>query len=108
LNNFYMWRGGTVEVIPSNTRKWSTILDYVFSDLNYGQKSKIFARYNEKFQEIEFIYPSSGSSEPNRVARVNIQDFTWTTDVYSPDRTAADYPSVFSNPVLADSGGVLY
>ncbi len=98
-DNFYMYRGGNVEIIPSNTEAQSSILDYVFDNINVGQKSKCFAWYNKKFNEVWFHYPSAASSEPDRVARVNLSDFSWTPDTF--ERTAAEYPNVkLVNPRL--------
>lgn len=97
--NFYKWEGGNVEIIPSNSQYQSTIHDYVFGDLNSVQKSKIFAWYNKDFNEIWWHYPSSESNEPDRVARLNIQDLTWVPDTF--ERTAAEYPIVsLMNPRL--------
>lgn len=107
--NFYMWRGGKVDVIPSNNPrvKQSTILRYVFDDLNTSQKSKIFAWHNEKYDEIWWHYPSSTSNEPDRVARFSLRDYTWVTDTM--DRTAAEYPRTLQvYPKLADSSSVIY
>lgn len=106
-DNFYMWRGGNVEVIPSNSSSESTILNYVFDDINDAQKAKCFAWYNEKFREVWFHYPSSASNEPDRVARVNIDTFVWVTDEL--DRTAAEYPSILgANPYLSDDSSVIF
>jgi hypothetical protein len=100
-DNFYMWEGGNVQVIPSNTQYQSTIHDYVFGNLNFAQKSKTFAWFNKEFNEIWWHYPSATSNEPDRVARLNIQDMTWVPDTF--DRTAAEYPVVsLVNPKLAD------
>ena len=101
--NFYMYRGGKVEIIKANTQNQCTALRYVFDDLNYGQKSKIFSWYNKSFNEIWFHYPSANSNEPDRVIRVNILDYTWSIDLM--DRTAAESPAVLQkNPILANSG----
>ena len=40
LDNFYMYGGGGVEIIPSNSGDQSTCLHYVFDDINWGQKIK--------------------------------------------------------------------
>lgn len=104
--NFYMWDGGDVQVIPANTDYQSTIYNYVFSNINTAQKTKSFAWYNKQFNEIWFHYPSAGSNECDRVARVNIKDKTWSPDTF--DRTAAEYPVVsLINPRLIN-GGTLY
>lgn len=101
--NFYLYRGGTVEVIPANSQKQSTCLKYVYDDINWGQKSKIFAWYNKQFNEVWFHYPSANSLEPDRVVRVNLLDFTWWIDTMN--RTAAEYPNVkLVNPRLINIG----
>lgn len=89
-NNFYMYRGGDVEIIPANSQAQSTCLKYVFSNINWAQKSKIFAWYNKAFSEVWFHYPSLTSNECDRVVVVNLLDNTWTIHILS--RTAAEYP----------------
>lgn len=107
VNNFYMWRGGNIEIIPSNSGTESTILRYVFGDLNYSQKAKIFAWYNTKFREIWWHYPSEASNECDRIARFNIDTLVWTTDTM--ERAAAEYPSVLTqNPVLIGVDNNIY
>ena len=107
VNNFYMWSGGNVTIIPSNTQLESTIKNYVFSDINYGQSAKFFAWYNERFNEVWFHYCSASSNECDSVARVNIVEFTWVMDTF--DRTAAEYPNLtLSYPRLASKESILY
>jgi len=102
-DNFYMYRGGKVEVIPSNIGLQSTILRYVFDDLNYSQRYKIFAWYNEDFDEIWWHYPSGTSNECDRVARLNRKLVCWTPDTLS--RTAGEYPTQnLSKPRLGNVG----
>lgn len=97
-DNFYMYSGGAVEIIPSNSQNQCTCLRYIFDNLNYGQKSKIFCWFNKKFQEIWWHYPTTGN-ECDSVVRFNIHDRTWTIDTM--DRTAAEYPNVtLNNPYL--------
>jgi len=106
-SNFYMWRGGAVEVIPANTSTESTILRKVFQDINFGQKEKVFAWYNSEFREIWWHYPSAGSNEPDMIARFNIDTYVWTIDEL--DRTAAEYPSVLTQtPYLSDDNSVIF
>lgn len=106
-NNFYMWRGGSVEVIRSNSSTESTILNYVFNDINFGQKEKIFSWYNSEHREVEWRYPSANSNEPDRIARLNIDTYVWTYDELT--RTAAEYPSVLSQtPYMSDENSVIY
>jgi hypothetical protein len=100
--NFYMFRGGKIEIIPSNFTAQSSILRYVFDDLNYSQRFKIFAWYNEKFDEVWWHYPSSESNECDRIARFSRRLGCWVPDLM--DRTAAEYPSQnLSSPRLANA-----
>lgn len=107
LENFYMWRGGNVEIVKSNSRAESTIKNYVFDDLNYSQKSKCFGWYNEKKGQIWFHYPSANSNEPDRVAVMNVKDYTWWP--LEMDRTAGEYPETnLSVPRLATPDSKIY
>lgn len=107
-NNFYRWRGGNVEIVPANSQLVSTILNYVYNNLTTTQRSKIYAWYNERFGEIWFHYPSALANEPDKVARVNVnENFVWTTDTF--DRTAAESPDVLAlTPRLISSSDILY
>lgn len=99
-DNFYMYRSGRVEVIPSNSTKETTLKKYVFDNINTSQKSKIFAWYNAKFNEVWFHYPSANVNENDSIARVDVQDFTWSPDTYN--RSASSYPiELGTNPTLA-------
>lgn len=104
--NFYMFRGGKIEVIPSNIGLQSSILRYVFDDINYSQRFKIFAWYNEDFDEIWWHYPSESSNECDRIARFSRKLQCWVPDEI--DRTAAEYPlQSLSNPRLINAD-ILY
>lgn len=105
-DNFYMYSGGDVVVIPSDTKPESTLLKYVFGNLNYGQKSKCFAWYNKQHNEVWFHYPTEESNEPDGVARVSLDTFQWSMDTF--DRTCGEYPSRDKTPRLIDSSSVLY
>lgn len=106
-NNFYMWRGGNVEVIPSNTRSETTLLNYVFENINRAQAAKSFAWYNKRYDEIWFHYPSANSNEVDSVARYHVTEFHWVPDTF--DRTAAEYPNInLQFPRLIDSNNNLY
>lgn len=100
-NNFYMFRGGNVEIIPANTQSFTTLLNYVFQNINRDQDSKCFAWFNQKFNEIWFHYPTADSEEPNAIARLSLTDYSWTPDMM--DRTAAEQSSFYFNiPHLAN------
>lgn len=108
-NNFYEWRGGNIEVTPSNIpgTPQTTLLNYVFKDINRAQASKCFAWYNKRYDEIWYHYPSEGSDEIDRVARYHVTERHWTPDTF--DRLAAEYPNInLQFPRLIDSNGNFY
>lgn len=106
-DNFYMYDGGNVQVIPSNSKQFSTILKYVFGNMSSSQQSKTFAWVNEQFREIWWHYPSANSNEPDQVVRYNVQENTWTMDTM--ERTAAEYPDILlTYPRLLDIVGNIY
>jgi len=106
-DNFFQYRGGNVEVIPSNSTTQSTVKKHVFNNINTAQDSKCFTWYNEEFNEIWFHYPSESSDEPDSVATYNVMTRVW--GIHSYDRTAAEYPSVLKTfPLLADITDVIY
>lgn len=100
--NFYRYSGGNVEIIPANTQLQSTILNYVYQNLNFSQKSKIFAWYNNMYDEIWWHIPPANALEPERIARLSLQDMSWVPD--EMDRTCAEYPNnPYGNPRLIDT-----
>jgi hypothetical protein len=104
LDNFYQYRGGNVEVIPSNSYGESTMKEYVFDNINQNNALKSFAWYNSQFNEIWWHYPSLGAQECDRVVRLNVIDRTWVPDTMN--RNAGEYPSVLGAfPYLADNSG---
>lgn len=100
-DNFYMFRGGKIEVIPCNFAAESSILRYVFKNLNYSQRFKIFCGYSEEYDEIWIHYPSASSNECDSIARFNRKLQCWVPDELN--RTAWEYPTQsLSNPRLAN------
>ena len=68
--NFYAFTG-RVEKLPC------TVRDYVFSDLNDAQRTKVFAGVNSAFSEVFWFYPSANSLENNRYVVYNYADNVW-------------------------------
>jgi len=100
-DNFYMYRSGNVQIIPSNSTNETTLKRSVFDDINLSQKDKIFCWFNRAFNEIWWQYPDNSSNEPNRVVRFNVKDFTWTPDTL--DRSAGEYPTQLKEfPYMAE------
>lgn len=106
-DNFYMWNGGNIAIVPANTQKQSTLLNYFFQNVNRAQLSKIFMWHDETFNELLIHYPSGTNSEPDKLLRLNLHDYSWTPDVQ--DRTAAEYPTTnLHYPRLISSANTMY
>lgn len=72
------------------------VSDYVFSDLNYLQQSKITCELNSEFGEVTWHYPSGTSVEIDRYVRWNFRENHWTIGqlarLCAADRGVAPYP----------------
>ena len=78
-NNITYWMGidkfyfydGRVQPLPT------TVREYVFKDLNYGQSDQIISGTNEGFNEVWWFYPSRTSTWINRYVIYNYLDNCW-------------------------------
>jgi hypothetical protein len=82
------------------------VADYVFSDMNRNQVTKIWAASNSEWSEIWWFYPSADSVEINRYVAYNYNEGTWATG--STDRTAGVGRGVFPKPLWIDVDGQAY
>ena len=69
-DKFYVY-DGRVNTLPT------TLREYVFKDLNYGQADQIVAGTNEGFNEIWWFYPSGNSTWNDRYVIYNYLDQNW-------------------------------
>jgi hypothetical protein len=108
VETYAVWMGdsgfwiydGYVKPLPS------TVYDYVFSDINTAQISKVVAFNNTAFGEVWWHYPSSASTENDRYVAWNYRENTWTIGRLA--RTAGDDSGVFSLPMLVSPDGYVY
>lgn len=108
VETYAVWMGesgfwvydGYVKPLPS------TVQDYVFSDLNNAQISKVVAFNNTNYGEVWWFYPSADSTENNRYVLWNYRENTWSIGQLA--RTAGDDSGVFTLPLLASPDGNLY
>jgi hypothetical protein len=91
---FYTYSGGAVSKAPSE------VSDYVFSDINQSQQSKVYATTNARYSEVWWFYPSGGSTENDRYVVWNYAENTWSTGNLA--RTAAVDHGAFRHPLWAD------
>jgi hypothetical protein len=91
---------GYVKPLPSD------VSDYVFSNMNFNQASKVYAVHNSQFGEIWWYYPSSGSNECDSYVTYNYRENHW--NIGSLARTAGTDAGVFTNPLLVSTDGYIY
>jgi hypothetical protein len=92
---FYSYSGGAVSKVPSE------VSDYVFSDINQSQITKVYATTNARFSEVWWFYPSGGSTENDRYVVWNYAENTWS--IGSLARTAAVDHGAFRYPLWASA-----
>lgn len=97
---FYSYEGGAVREVASD------VADYVFSNINRSQITKVYAVANTSFGEVWWFYPSSGSVECDRYVAYNYREGFWL--IGSIDRTCGFDRGAFRYPIWLSSGGLVY
>jgi hypothetical protein len=82
------------------------VLDYVYSNLNDSQKSKVYAVANNQYGEVWWFYPSAGNLEIDSYVSYNYRENHWA--VGSLARTAGTDRGVFSYPLMVSTDGYVY
>lgn len=100
LRGFFSYSGGRVQSVPCE------VADYVFSDINKDQRSKVSCVVNSAWNEIWWFYPSADSLECNRYVAYDFVENIWITG--EMDRTAGVDRGVFRYPMFIASDGTLY
>jgi len=98
-NSFHIY-DGAVSTLPS------TVGDYIFSDINEAQRSKVYGVLNSKFSEIWWFYPSEDSLENNRYVAWNYRENYWMIGALA--RTAGADVGVYVYPNYVSSDGYIY
>lgn len=97
---FWLWNG-FVQPLPCE------VSDYVFSDINANQLSKVTCWHNSVFGEVTWHYPSSGSNENDRYVTYSYRERHWTIGS-TLARLAGIDRGTFLYPLLAGSDGYTY
>jgi len=84
----------------------SDVGDYVFSNINYTQASKIYAVHNSQYGEITWFYPSGQATENDSYVTYNYREGHWA--IGSMARTAGTDRGVFSNPLMVSADSYIY
>jgi len=82
------------------------VSDYVFTNINYNQASKVYAVHNSMFGEITWFYPSSASNENDSYVTYNYREGHWAIGLMS--RTAGTDRGVFKNPLMVSADSYIY
>jgi len=84
----------------------SDVGDYVFTNLNTQQASKVYSVHLSTYGEIWWFYPSSASNENDSYVTYNYRENHWA--IGTLDRTCGTDRGIFSNPLLVSSDGYIY
>jgi len=98
--SFFVFTGGAVQEISCDVEDW------VFGDLNQGQRSLIHCFANEAWGEIWWFFPSSGSTVCDRYVVWDHVDNLWVTGML--ERTAACPSPKATNPYMADEDAYVW
>ena len=93
--SFFIYSGGQVSKLPSD------VSDYVFSDINENQISKVWATTNARYGEVWWFYPSGASNECDRYVTFNFIENTWS--IGELDRTSGVDHGAFRTPLWASA-----
>ena len=82
------------------------VSDYVFTNMNYNQASKVYAVHNSKYGEVWWFYPSSSSTEVDSYVTYNYREGHW--NIGAMGRTAGTDRGVYLYPIMVDADGYIY
>ena len=98
-NGFWTYNG-YVDDLPCD------VSDYVFSDINTVQVSKVSAFHNSLWGEVWWLYPSANSTECNRYVFYNYHENHW--GIGSLSRLCGVDREVLQYPQLVGADGFVY
>jgi hypothetical protein len=84
----------------------SDVSDYVFSNMNTTQSSKVYCVHNSTYGEIWWFYPSSASNEVDSYVSYNYRENHWAIGTLA--RTCGTDRGIFNNPIMVSSDGYVY
>ena len=97
---FHVYVGGAVQDLPCD------VADYIFTDMNAAQVSKVCAVTNQKYNEVWWFYPSTSSVENDRYVVFNYAERHWA--IGSLARSTGIDSGVFRDPIWFGTDAVAY
>jgi hypothetical protein len=82
------------------------VQDYIYSNLNVSQASKIYAIHNSTYNEVIWLYPSLGSKEVDSYVIYNYHEKHWNIGLLS--RTCGVDNGPFPVPLMCAPTGYIY
>jgi hypothetical protein len=94
-DRFYVYNG-TVSVLPNDNN-----VNYFFDNLNYVQRSKVWASKVPRFNEVWFFYPRGNATECTDAVIYNVKDRLWydAGQAVGARRSAGYFTEIFRYPV---------
>lgn len=101
FRNFYRYDGVAIAMSTD-------IEDFVFDDMNFQQRGKIFCGVNKVSEELIWLYQSktSATGDVDKYVKHNWSTGSW--DVGHLDRTVWADSGIFTNPIAISSDGDAY
>lgn len=84
----------------------SDVSDYVFSNMNIQQSSKVYSHHNTSYGEIWWFYPSASATEVDSYVTFNYRENHWA--IGSLNRSCGTDRGIFSNPIRVSTDGYVY
>jgi hypothetical protein len=84
----------------------SDVSDYVFSNMNTTQSSKVYCVHNSNYGEIWWFYPSSASNEVDSYVSYNYRENHWAIGTLA--RTCGTDRGIFTYPIMVSTDGYVY
>jgi hypothetical protein len=109
VDRYYMY-GGAVKVLPNDKN-----VNYLYDNINYAQRQKVWATKIPRYNEIWFFYPRGDATECTDAIIYNVKDQLWydagkaigsrrscgyTTELFpTPIWAGWEYETTVSNPI---------
>ena len=98
VDRFYLYNG-QVAVLPNDKN-----VNYLFNNLNYAQRQKVWATKIPRYNEIWFFYPRGQSEECTDAIIFNVKDKLWydAGQAIGAQRSCGYTTEIFPTPIWAD------
>ena len=98
VDRFYLYNG-SVQVLPNDKN-----VNWLFNNLNYEQRQKVWATKVPRYNEIWFFYPRGSATECTDAIIYNVKDKLWydAGEAAGAQRSSGYTTEVFPTPIWAD------